>query len=376
MRVNGIRLNLSRRTLLTSTCGAGAFLYPALASAKTLTGIMVLDTPARVVRQPDQVFLEAIARAGNRLVAVGEHGVIIYSDDYGGHWTQASVPVDITLTCIGFATPLIGWAAGNFGVILSTLDGGTTWQMQLDGIQANLLTLAAAQNAAAQESASPGVALAARRAGIFVQDGPTQPFLSLLVLSPYIVIVFGAYRMTMMTRDGGKNWVDWSLHVFDRLSHNLYGVQAIGTTIYLVGEAGLVFCSNDGGNEFLPVTSPVNATLFGILGAKDGSLIVFGVAGNSFRSNDGGKTWTPVDLLTQENLMAGYVLPSGVVLIASEAGQLFRSEDNGVTFAAVSGVSQIATYGIEQAANDDLVLIGSSGVTILSHDRFKFLSGT
>jgi photosystem II stability/assembly factor-like uncharacterized protein len=320
-----INLNaFKRRALLKASMGAGVLLFPGLGKAAAQTGIGVLDTAAIPVPHPDGVLLEAIARVGSRLVAVGQHGVIIYSDDNGDHWVQANVPVDVTLTCIGFATPKLGWAAGHFGVILNTADGGETWQLQLNGIQANQLTLAAAQ-ALTPDDTSPGAPFALRRAEIFVKGGPNRPFLSLQVLDSQKIIVFGAYRMTMMTQDGGKTWVDWSLHIGDRLSHDLYAATSVGTDIYVAGEAGGVFCSTDGGNNFPAVTSPSSVTLFGVVGAPDGSVIVFGVAGAGFKSSDIGKTWTSIDFGTQDNLTAGLVLSSGAVVVASESGGLFTS---------------------------------------------------
>ena len=54
-----------------------------------------LQESAIPVKAPSHVFLNAVALAGSRLVAVGEHGVIIYSDDEGASWRQASVPVNV-----------------------------------------------------------------------------------------------------------------------------------------------------------------------------------------------------------------------------------------------------------------------------------------
>jgi photosystem II stability/assembly factor-like uncharacterized protein len=354
---------LRRRLLLTASFGTAISLFPRFGIGAPLIGVEALDTPATLVKNPSANFLIAITRAGNRLVAVGGHGVIIYSDDNGITWLQASVPVSVSLTCVGFSSPMQGWAGGHSGVILNTADGGKTWKIQLTGIQANQLTLAAAQAAVAQNNVSLGEPLAMTRAEAFVQGGPDRPFLSLLCLSPQKVIVFGAYRMTMMTMDGGKTWEDWSLHIGDRLSHNLYAATVLGTDIYVAGEAGLVFCSTDGGNMFPQVASPSGVTLFGIVGAADGSIIVFGVAGNSFRSTDGGKEWVAISLGTKDNLTAGRALTSGRIIIASEAGALFVSEDNGATFQSLTGVSPISVYDFEQAADTSLIFIGNSGVT-------------
>jgi photosystem II stability/assembly factor-like uncharacterized protein len=332
--------------------------------ARARTGIAALDTASLMVKNPAGVFLVAItATPAKRLVAVGEHGVIIYSDDEGTSWMQASVPVNVTLTCIAFATDRIGWAAGHFGVILNTQDGGKSWQMQLDGIQTNLLTEQAAEAPSIASDPSPAAALAARRAQRFMEGGPDNPFLCLLTFSPQKVIVFGAYRMTMLTTDGGKTWTDWSLHIYDKYSHNIYDAAEIGGVYYLVMEEGLVFASTDGGDIFNPLTSPGDTTIFGILGANDGSIVVFGVAGFAARSTDQGKSWTTLGIASQQDLTTGCVLQNGTLILADEAGLVFQSTDSGATFTRVPGTPPVPLFDLWQAPNGNLIAVGAAGVT-------------
>ncbi len=355
----------SRRGFSVASLGMGAVLASGLKPARASTGIAVLDTPAIPVLNPARVSLIAITLAGKRLVAVGEHGVIIYSDDNAVTWTQASVPVDVLLTSIAFATPMIGWAAGNFGVILKTEDGAKTWQLQLNGIQAAALTLQEAQIAVAQNFNSPGTPVALRRANIFVSDGPDKPFTSVLVFDANKVIVFGASRLTMITTDGGKTWADWSLHIGDPLSHTLYASAAIGSSIYLVGEQGLMFCSTDGGNSFPPLNSPTTTTLFGVFAAKDGSIIVYGVAGTAYRSTDNGKTWTAVNINAPDDLLCAVVLDSGEIVIASEADLFYTSQDNGANFTLVPNSAPGSTFDMVEISNKQLVLAGGGGIVVM-----------
>ncbi len=357
---------LRRRAILMASVSAGLLLHPALADSAGLIGIDALDSPAIPVKAPTRAVLVAITLAGNRIVAAGEHGVIIYSDDAGKTWEQASVPIDTTLTCVAFVSPLIGWSAGHFGVILATGDGGKTWQLQLNGIQANHLTLVAAQQADAQNSTVPGAAFALRRANHFVEEGPDKPFLTLLVFSSQKVMVFGAYRLAMITTDGGRTWADWSLHIYDRLSHNIYEANKIGLNIYLVGEAGLVFRSTDNGNTFLPLTPASDVTLLGIVGTNPDSLVVFGVAGAAFRSTDQGKSWVPLNVATEDDITAGCILESGAILLVSETGAFLLSKDNGATFQTVPGVQPISTFDVIEVPDNELVVVGGAGVTIFS----------
>lgn len=101
-----------------------------LAAAASGTGARnvadTLEQSAQVSTLASRSALNAAAMAGERVVVAGVRGTILYSDDQGLHWQQASVPVTVSLTAMCFADATHGWAVGHRGVILATLDGGLT----------------------------------------------------------------------------------------------------------------------------------------------------------------------------------------------------------------------------------------------------------
>jgi len=336
--------------------------------AKAETGFRPLDEAAIPVKAPASGFLIAIANAGPRLVAAGDEGVIIYSDDDGKTWSQASVPVSVEITALGFASPEIGWAVGQYGVILHTQDGGSTWQIQLTGIQANQLTMAAANLAASDHDPAPAAPLAQRRAQHFLDGGPDNPFLTIWAPTQQEAIAFGAYRMAMKTTDGGKTWTDWSLHVDDAYSHNLYGVADAAGAIYLAAETGLVFRSTDGGNTFQEVTSPAATTLFGAIDTGGNGVFVYGVAGQAYRSDDGGQTWTSISLGASSNITSAVALSNGSLVAADEYGNFYISRDHAKSFVQARISASMAVFDMVQASDGALVAVGNAGVQRISLD--------
>ncbi|MGT2490175.1 WD40/YVTN/BNR-like repeat-containing protein [Cupriavidus basilensis] len=79
----------------------------------------------------DQLQINGLARAGERLVGVGERGKILLSDDHGNTWRSAHVSPDqaAQLTQLAFANGR-GWRRGRTSArwILRTSDGGEHWQ--------------------------------------------------------------------------------------------------------------------------------------------------------------------------------------------------------------------------------------------------------
>jgi photosystem II stability/assembly factor-like uncharacterized protein len=346
--------------LFAAACG--------LQQAEAATGFRPLDEAAIPVRAPASGFLIGIAKAGPRLVAAGDEGLIIYSDDEGKTWRQASVPVSVEITALGFASPEMGWAVGQYGVILHTQDGGATWQTQLTGIQANQLTLAAANLAISDHDPAPGAPFAQRRAQHFLDGGPDNPFLTIWTPSVNEAIAFGAYRMAMKTTDGGKTWTDWSLHVDDAYSHNLYGVADAAGAIYVVGETGLVFRSTDGGNSFQNITSPASTTLFGALGLGGNGVFVYGFTGQAYRSDDSGQTWTSVAMGASANITSAITLSNGWIVAGDENGNLYVSRDIAKSFVRAGVSASMAVFDLAQANDGAIVVVGNAGVQRISLD--------
>ncbi|WP_220476874.1 WD40/YVTN/BNR-like repeat-containing protein [Massilia cavernae] len=114
---------------------ASAILLAALSGAAcAAASFPALDRPAVQVKAPERQVLLAAAQAGTRVVAVGERGLVVLSDDAGASWRQArAVPVSTTLTAVSFRSAQLGWAVGHGGVVLHTRDGGDTWTRQADG---------------------------------------------------------------------------------------------------------------------------------------------------------------------------------------------------------------------------------------------------
>ena len=85
--------------------------------------------PSRLMPLATQgMLLDARERDG-RIVAVGEHGMSLWSADGGESWTQGQVPVRSTLTGVYMHDAELGWAVGHDTLIMRTSDGGASWEV-------------------------------------------------------------------------------------------------------------------------------------------------------------------------------------------------------------------------------------------------------
>lgn len=342
----------SRRNLLA--LGAWGLVAPRLAAAF----VEPADEPALPSTLAAYSPLVAAARAGDRVVAVGPRGHIVYSDDGGTSWTQAAVPVSVDLAAVNFAGPTSGWAVGHDGVVLATHDGGTTWTKRLAGKQCDEIAL---RHYADRASATPEGARALVRARTQSAQAHAQPFLDVLFENETAGFVVGAFNTIFRTEDGGATWVPWMDRSANPQELHFYAVRGRRGRVFLAGEQGMVWRLKDDAKRFVPVPTPYKGTLFGLVVAEGGTVLAFGMRGAVYRSNDGA-SWQRVPLQTSVGITAGAALDNGPMALVDQAGILHLSQDDGRTFAAVTPDRPVPCYGVAAGRAGTLVLAGASGV--------------
>lgn len=320
-----------------------------VSAAPQAKAIDPVQRPALKAVHASHAVMLAVSTAGKRLIAAGERGIVLLSDDNGQSWQQADVPVSTTLTSLSFPTPLMGWAAGHAGVILHTQDGGKTWTKQLDGSLAAKIEAEAAQQS--------GDAARMANAERLVADGPDKPFLGVHFWNPSQGFAVGAYGLAMGTEDGGKTWQPW----FDRIDNpkglHLNALFADGATVILVGEQGLLLRSTDKGQRFKPLASPYAGSWFTVTG-KGPQLVLAGLRGNVFWSDDNGDHWRASQVPVPVSITASVTTADARHVFVNQAGIVLVSDDGGKTL-RVGGRSPGAPYTALGIAPDGSVLAGS-----------------
>ncbi|WP_228121735.1 WD40/YVTN/BNR-like repeat-containing protein [Variovorax paradoxus] len=292
--------------------------------------LAALREPALKTARMTSVALLASAKAGERLVCVGERGIAIYSDDSGQSWMQAHVPVSATLTAVNFVSPSLGWCVGHLGVVLNTQDGGRTWTKQLDGLQ-----LPAVINALADDPASSlGLDAKARlksQAVALESDGPDKPFFDLDFRDERQGVVVGAYNLAFRTGDGGRTWKPFSHDIDNPKGMHLYALARRGSDLFAVGEQGIVLRASGEGTAMKAAISPYKGTLFGAV-STEGSLVAYGLRGKAFASIDGATTWHESITGVGSSIGCGVALGEERIALATHAGDLLLSENGGRIF--------------------------------------------
>ncbi|WP_374559761.1 WD40/YVTN/BNR-like repeat-containing protein [Pseudomonas sp.] len=319
---------LAKALSLLSVCSVLAFAAPLPLQAADAATITSIESPKAVTS-----LLLDIAHAGKRLVAVGDRGHILFSEDAGRNWVQARVPSRQLLTAVYFVDDKHGWAVGHDAQILASDDGGANWELQHEDLEREAPLL-----------------------DIWFRDTSTG----------YAV---GAYGALLETSDGGKTWNDVSDRLDNEDGYHLNGITAVKDAgLFVVGEAGSMFRSADWGQTWEKVQGPYEGTLFGALGtASANTLVVYGLRGNLFRSTDFGKSWQQIKLLSESGplefgLANGSLLKDGTLVIVGHGGSVLTSKDAGRAFTVVNRADRASLAGATDDAAGNLVLVGQGGV--------------
>lgn len=273
--------------------------------------------------------LLSVARAGDRLVAVGTRGNILVSDDNGANWRLVKSPAAVLLTKVTFEDAKTGYIVGYDATIMKTTDGGDSWTLLHR-----------------------------------VTEGD-QALFSIAFDTPEHGLAVGAYNLQYVTKDGGQSWSRQSIANLDTDFH-LNGIISTGAGSFVIaGEAGNAFVSEDAGQSWQTRSPDYAGSFFGTVELPDKSVVIFGLRGHAFRSGDAGRSWTQLVTGTNSGLLGAAVLSDGRLVLAGNDGALLLSNRDYTNFATVPNDARASNSSVIEAANGKLILVGQDGISVV-----------
>lgn len=307
----------------------GLALLPILLAGSPLWAEDAVPKPQAAARvaHPERSPMRAAARAGARIVAVGDHGVILLSDDQGSRFRQArSVPTQVMLNAVSFVDAKHGWAAGYDGTILASSDGGETWVSQRTDYSAD------------------------------------NPLLAIHFEDARIGIAVGLFGTALATEDGGQHWLPFKPTSDEEHSdRHLFGIfGGRGKPLFIAAEAGLVLRSTDGGRTWREIQTDNVGSFWTGVAQGDQKWLVAGLRGHVFRSIDDGLTWKEIAAASQPpSLTQALRLADGRIAFSGVLGTLLLGKNG--TFANQPR-KQLGDLSAVLEVPTGLLLFGAQGV--------------
>lgn len=279
------------------------------------------DDPLRA----DRVQINALLDLDQRVLAVGERGSILLSDDQGRSWQAAVVEPQrqVALTALVALDGKRLLAVGHDGWILRSDDAGGHWRE------------------------------------VRHDDQLGEPLLGVWAAGAERVLAYGSFGKFYQSDDAGTTWRPLALEIDSAHLNGMDG-DAAGRRM-LVGEQGLVLRSTDGGAQWQALPAFYSGSLFGIVRLNDDDWVTYGMRGHVFVSHDFGTHWRQVEVGNALPLYGHARLPGGGLLIVGAGGSLVRLDARGERIDA----KRLAGHGTLTSAamvGSRLLLGGEQGV--------------
>jgi photosystem II stability/assembly factor-like uncharacterized protein len=292
-----------KRIALAALMLAGTAAFAAQPEAASDAKPSLRIAPAERVEAATMSQILGATRAGTRIVAVGDHGIVLLSDNDGKHFAQAhAVPINATLNAVSFVDAHTGWAVGHWGAIIKTVDGGETWTLERSDTTVD------------------------------------QPLFSVYFKDAREGWAVGLWSLMLHTTDGGATWSRVQLPPppgQKKADRNLYAIFADAKgNLFVACEQGRILRSSDGGQTWSYVETGYAGSFWTGVALTDGTLLVAGLRGTIYRSTDDGNTWQQIP--TQDAFKSSLTdIVQGAdkrILAVGLEGVMLESRDGGVSF--------------------------------------------
>lgn len=279
---------------------------------------------AEMMKNFGQAMYLDVETNNSSIVAVGERGHVAISTDYGTTWEQSkNVPTRITLTAVSIFNKHI-WAVGHDTTIIYSSDSGKTWETQ------------------------------------FIDIERQMPLLDVLFINESDGYAVGAYGTYLTTHDGGKNWDD-NLISEEQDYHLNKIIKVDEFKMFVVAEAGFAYRSFDAGKNWESLELPYPGSMFGVAYFKQ-QLVAYGLRGNVLVSDDFGENFMQIESPVLDSLFGSAHTYNNKLLLVGANGAVLEYKNNSLSKIEIPDSD--GDYSELLSIKDgQVVFVGESGIS-------------
>lgn len=264
-----------------------------------------------------------------------------------------------------------GIAVGNFGLMLETSNGGSSWELVAPMTKKALFGIA--HNESSQIIVGQEGTVMTRKTGgdwVVTESGLTERLLNVGMNANGLAITIGEFGFMAKSTDAGATWerlvVDWEQFNDEGYEPHLYSaIVKDDGTIFVSGEFGLIMKSTDGGKTFT-AQHRGDKGVFDVQFSTDGKNVGYAVGqeGLVLKSVDDGETWETLSIESNANLLGVWSGEGEVVITGIR--ELLRSGDGGASFTGTTDVAIGRTWyqGVAAGVTESVMMQGERKVTM------------
>jgi len=307
----------------------GGLLYAAFfVKAEPVIGTL----QARPIERRDAFYGVAVPRP-EVVWAAGSYGKVVRSDDGGSSWAVQPTPDDAHLQAIAAWDADRAVAVGNRGIVIVTVDGGRSWR----------------------EIVVPRSEVANKLMQVRTYPGG-------------LGWAVGEVGAVLRTADYGATWV----RVLEEKDQAWNDIFFLGDDGWMVGEFGQIMRTGDGGQNWQAVASPIESSLMSVHFRDAANGVAVGLAGAVLVTTDGGATWNEAPRVTREHLNC--VIWDGSRWVAvGDKGVYVAGEADGGGWKGGRISDQDLSWRTQIARAGDGLLLAGANLALLDNDQLHII---
>ncbi len=246
-------------------------------------------------------------------------------------WKSSDSPTTTGLNSICFVDDSVGYACGEQGTVIKTINGGKSWT--------------------------------------FLSDSSLINFYDIKFISHDKGFIIGSDGTILSTSNEGKNWhkIKYSS------SASLFKIYFLkNTTVgFIVGANGTILKTYDDGNHWIQIPAPLEDVLYSISFANANNGFIVGKNGIILKSIDQGNTWVEDKKLNEQYIKDIYFINNKIGILAGGNGEIARTSDGGLNWELIPTNISSGLYSINFLNQNTGLILGSNGEILISKDAGK-----
>ena len=299
-----------------------------------------------------------------RVVAAGEGGATVRSEDAGSSWNAVGEQLPRAFNRMRATPAGLAFAVGPRGTLARSLDGGRTWAEVGVSTAENVIDASWVDEFTGYAVDEAGTVLRTVNGGAswqVLETGYSATPQAVLALSANEVLLIGG-RGILRSANGGRSFTRVRARIVART--RLFNVDRAGSRVFAYGSKNIV-ASRDRGRTWQKVLRPRKALLSSLdfVSARTG--FVLGQDGQVFKTRNGGRRWSDLSGVGSDNAtgMSFGTAARGYLALSrfgdDSSGYLLRTTDGGRSWRP-----QLVSSG--KPAADGLVSAGANEAFLIA----------
>lgn len=323
-----------------------------------LCGLNLFAQWVRVTPNPAQESLTSVRFFNDSIgYAVGNGGTILKTVNAGTSWSLLTTNTTQSFLTVFPTSKDTVFAAGIGGLLTRSVDGGLNWYSLTTGTPKNIYSLHFVSSqigyAATGEQIKTGIETFSSGTIYKTTDGGFNWTSVLNAANPYRTVHFineqvgfaggDSANGIVKTINGGQNWQNLTLPNFE--NNTILSLQFVNANLgYAVGSRGVMYKTINGGSNWTKTTLDSNATLFSVhfTDTDTGYAVGSNVEGIIYKTVNGGATWTNQKFSISVIMRGVYFTPTKIGYVVGRfnggVAGIWRQQGN---FVPVTSINEV-----------------------------------